>query len=270
MNVRIIKYKGFKILLGHQNDMEQFEHNRAAFAQVFLAGNYDPLLMRIKSGDIVIDAGANIGMFTIRAAKIVGNSGSIIAVEPQDTNIEYLKENIRLNALKNVKVINKALYQHDNEKVHFGGMGVAGHISPLNSDKLVETISLSSIVSEFANQDFWLKMDIEGGEEFLFALDQDLSYLNKLKGIAYEIHSADGFSLLNSQLIKLGFKVGKVQHDNNFKKNIFIGFFNHPMLFIRLYRGRMISVAKRVLLKRNSRTNENCEFEPGMQYAWKV
>ncbi len=75
---------------------EQFNHNRVAFAQVFLAGNYDSLLAKLKVGDIIIDAGANIGMFTIRAARIVGKKGCVIAIEPQHENIEFLKKNIRM------------------------------------------------------------------------------------------------------------------------------------------------------------------------------
>lgn len=270
MNVVIIKYEGFEILLGNPSDEEQFSANRAAFAQVFLAGNYDQLLKKIRAGDVVIDAGANIGMFTIRAARIVGDSGSIIAVEPQRDNIGFLVENIRRNKLNNVKVIDRALYQYDDENVHFGGMGVAGHISSLNSDNSLPTISLSTIVSKFVKKNFWLKMDIEGGEEYLFATNQNLSYLNKLSGVAYEIHSQEGLNLLNSQLTKFGLKPGKVHHDYDFQKKILTGFLKHPILFMKLYRGHLFSLARRILEKKNSIMKADEEFEPGMQYAWRI
>ena len=48
-------------------------------------------------------------------------------------------------------------------------------------------------------------MDMEGGEEFVFALNQDISYLDILNGIAYDIHSREGLELLTGQLVKLGF-----------------------------------------------------------------
>ena len=100
-------------------------------------------------------------------------------------------------------------------------------------------------------------------------VNQDLSYLNKLSGMAYEIHSQAGLNLLNSQLTKLGLKPGKVHHDNDFKKEIFTGFLKHPTLFIKLYRSHLFGVARRVLTKKNSITKTDEEFEPGMQYAWR-
>lgn len=131
-------------------------------------------------------------------------------------------------------------------------------------------ISLSTIVSEFVNQDFWLQMDIERGEEFLFAVNQDLSYLTKLSGIAYEIHSQAGLNLFNSHLTRLGLKPGKVHHDNDFKKETFTGFHKHPTLSIKLYRGYLFRVARRVLEKKNSIMKADEEFGPGIQYAWRI
>lgn len=268
--MQIIKYRGFEINLGDPNDGEQFRHNRAAFAQVFLPGNYDQLLNKINVGDVVIDAGANIGMFTIKAARKVGASGSIIAVEPQQNNIGFLLENIRINNFNNIKIIEKALYPYDDQSIHFDGMGVAGHISYKNSGKLVSTISLRTLVLNHVKKNFWLKMDIEGGEESLFAENQDLIYLNKLSGMAYEIHSRNGFNLINNQLSKLGLKTGKVYLDNDFKKQILKGFLKHPALFIKLYRGHLFGVASRVLVKKNSTIEPDGDFEIGMQYAWRI
>jgi hypothetical protein len=43
----------------------------------------------------------------------------------------------------------------------------------------VVTVSLRGIVSELSGENFWIKMDIEGGEELVFALDQNLDFLDK-------------------------------------------------------------------------------------------
>src|SRR3954462_5528777 len=40
------------------------------------------LQLFVRAGDIFIDVGANIGLFTLKAASIVGRSGRVIAVEP--------------------------------------------------------------------------------------------------------------------------------------------------------------------------------------------
>lgn len=259
----------FTIMLGDRTDSDQFSHNRAAFAQVFLAGNYNPLLQRIKEGDIVIDAGANIGMFSLLASRCVGKEGRVIAVEPQSENFNFLEENIRINGIKNIRTINKALYSEDDRVLSFEGRGVSGHLSPTDTGNPVTTISLKSIVSELSGRNFWLKMDIEGGEEFVFALDQDLSYLDKLNGIAYEIHSRKGLEILNRQLAKLGLRPSKIFYENDFIHDIWKGFLKHPAVFISLYRGSLLKLAERVSRNRSISPELDSEFEPGMQYAWR-
>ncbi len=50
-----------------------------------------------KPGDIVVDGGAYMGTFTLVASKLVGQTGKIIAFEPDPVNYEKLLENIGLN-----------------------------------------------------------------------------------------------------------------------------------------------------------------------------
>jgi len=57
----------------------------------------------LRPGDTVVDIGANIGAFTVLAAKIVGSSGCVIAFEPILQAFERLRENVALNAFKNVE-----------------------------------------------------------------------------------------------------------------------------------------------------------------------
>lgn len=56
----------------------------------------------LKEGDYFLDAGANIGWHTIFASKVVGNTGMVIAVEPDELNYNLLLSNIELNRLTNV------------------------------------------------------------------------------------------------------------------------------------------------------------------------
>lgn len=63
-------------------------------------GCYEPLnvwrFRRILSpGDVVVDAGANIGFFSVLAAAIVGPGGKVIAVEPHPDNLRLLRESVR-------------------------------------------------------------------------------------------------------------------------------------------------------------------------------
>ncbi len=94
----IIGYDGFRIDLG-DSAVDQFTHNRAVFVQVFLVNECSPLLRHIKLGDAVIEAGANTGMFTIKASRAVGPEGRVYAIEPNPSNLSFLHRNLELKVL---------------------------------------------------------------------------------------------------------------------------------------------------------------------------
>jgi FkbM family methyltransferase len=61
----------------------------------------------IEPDNTVIDIGANIGTFTLTAAR-AAQKGRVIAVEPVLENFELLRRNVRQNALTNVQIIHAA------------------------------------------------------------------------------------------------------------------------------------------------------------------
>jgi len=63
----------------------------------------------VKSGDIVVDIGANIGYYVLIEAKLVGDKGKVYAIEPDPSNIELLRKNIEINGLSNVEVFQLAI-----------------------------------------------------------------------------------------------------------------------------------------------------------------
>ena len=100
----------------------------------------------IRHEDHVIDIGANVGAFCIRAARF---SDHVTAVEPVSADI--LRENIRLNKVE-VKVIEGAL-----------GDGNPAEISWDGCRAVVPTYTLRQIIGISGGCDF-LKCDCEGGE----------------------------------------------------------------------------------------------------------
>ncbi len=67
------------------------------------------ILHTIRRGDIFVDVGANIGYYTVVAAKIVGEEGHVYAFEPDPTSFAILKANVERNGLTNVTLEQKAL-----------------------------------------------------------------------------------------------------------------------------------------------------------------
>ena len=76
--------------------------------------SYEPAETRfvrrlLRQGDLVLDAGANVGFFTLLAARAVGPAGSVIAFEPVPANADALEVNLALNGYSQVRVVRAAL-----------------------------------------------------------------------------------------------------------------------------------------------------------------
>jgi FkbM family methyltransferase len=67
----------------------------------------------LQPGDTFVDVGANIGYFTLAAARIVGESGAVLAIEPVPDVADHLRQNVRLNEFRNVKVVECAVSDRD-------------------------------------------------------------------------------------------------------------------------------------------------------------
>lgn len=59
----------------------------------------------LRPGDTFVDGGANIGYFTLIAAKAVGRTGRVHAFEPQPDNRRRLEEHVAMNGLSDVITI---------------------------------------------------------------------------------------------------------------------------------------------------------------------
>src|ERR1700730_185191 len=88
-------------------------HRLPPFDRVFLAlyalykryseaGPIDRLKEFVPSGSLVIDVGANVGFFSLRFARWVGDGGKVISIEPEDRNYDSL-----VLALKRAGVMNR-------------------------------------------------------------------------------------------------------------------------------------------------------------------
>jgi FkbM family methyltransferase len=63
----------------------------------------------LRSGDFVIDIGANYGVYAITAAAAVGRQGRVCAFEPASRTASFLRQSVKRNQLENVEVLTSAL-----------------------------------------------------------------------------------------------------------------------------------------------------------------
>jgi FkbM family methyltransferase len=73
------------------------------------------LLGRLSPGDIFVDVGANCGVFSLTASKIVGDGGRVVAIEPNPAMVERLRFNIEANAFGNIAVVEAAVGESPGE-----------------------------------------------------------------------------------------------------------------------------------------------------------
>jgi FkbM family methyltransferase len=124
----------------------------------------------LKPGDVFLDVGGNLGMFTIFAAKAVGPAGRVIAFEPESVAFSRLKSNIELNGLQNVTALRLALSNFCGRKNLILGesdaVSQSAHIGdPGPQSELIETVTYDGLTESRALPiPQVVKMDIEGHE----------------------------------------------------------------------------------------------------------
>ena len=80
----------------------------AMFCGTYEVGETQLLTKLLGPGDVFVDIGAHIGWYTLRAAKAVGGTGTVVAVEPFPANTDALRENVALSGFSNVRIVPEA------------------------------------------------------------------------------------------------------------------------------------------------------------------
>ncbi|MBI1180512.1 MAG: FkbM family methyltransferase [Alphaproteobacteria bacterium] len=81
----------------------------------------------LRPGDTVVDVGANIGYFSLLAARLVGPSGAVHAVEASPAIADLLERNVALNGFANVTVHRVAASDRAG-KLHLFSGGAGGNL----------------------------------------------------------------------------------------------------------------------------------------------
>ena len=166
-NKLILSKKGLALAVSHYGTYEELE------AKI--------MEEKITAGSIVVDVGANIGLHTLNMARIVGNTGQVFAFEPDPSNFEILRKNVKINNYQNIILEEKAvgdkhgrvtLYQSD----HPGNHRLFPQTKQAKGEVEVELTSLDKyfIDSNLAEKINFIKIDVEGLE---------FSVLNGMKNI---------------------------------------------------------------------------------------
>ena len=142
-------------------------------AELAVEGVHEPRLTRLfcailKPGMVVIDVGANIGYFTLLAARRVSPKGKVVALEPFPESYELLEKNVRVNECSNVIAVKLAagarsgshtLYVHERRNWNT----LAKREGPIVGELSVQVESLDALLAREDRVDV-IRMDVEGAE----------------------------------------------------------------------------------------------------------
>lgn len=180
------------------------------------AADSDILQRLLKPGDHYVDIGANIGHLAIEARLLVGPSGQVTAIEAHPRTANFLRKNLDLNGLCDIKVANIACGEtpkwvrfsdarcDDQNAVVNTGEGIIVPCLPLDCIGIMGPIAL-------------LKLDVEGYEKYVFAgARETLVNADLILFEAWDEHFTRYnyvFSDIADFLHKLGFELGVPSSD---------------------------------------------------------
>ncbi len=158
-------------------------HGLADFAEMMF------LLHVLRSKNLFIDVGANIGIYTILASKVVGSKS--ICFEPHPITHKRLIKNINLNSIEHlVKNVTKGMGSNISQKKFSNFLddrGPLNKISTNSKNKDDITIEITTLDNEInTDNEYLVKIDVEGYEYHVLNGGKKTLQDNKLIGIIIE------------------------------------------------------------------------------------
>lgn len=151
------------------NDPSHYDLARGAYEVVVAKWMHE----NVKVGDVFLDIGANIGFFSVLAAKLTGESGLVVAAEADPSVAEILAKNFEANRLGNARVVAGAVTNHEGT-VRLGRAPASGwtglyyakpdewvDVPALTGDGLLKSHGLRKVNA--------VKIDVEGAEGHVLA-----------------------------------------------------------------------------------------------------
>ena len=179
-----------------------------------------------REGMCVFDVGANIGYYTLLAARAVGTSGRVYAFEPEPHNFGFLTRNVAENRFTNVRPVNAAVSNRAGvmrlhlDDANFGAHSFEAGSVRSSSGRSVDvgTVRLDDFAEEARafGAGVLVKIDVQGAEALVVDGGRGLFALPRITALlefwpeALERAKADPARLL-ADLEGLGFRFEDVE-----------------------------------------------------------
>jgi FkbM family methyltransferase len=169
----------------------------------------------VRSGDCFVDAGANIGFYTVLAGRCAGPDGRVIAIEMLPQTAAILRGHVAANSLHNVQVVEGALSDRDGEtlRAHVveGRFGQASVVTRQEHAReiAVATVTLATVLADLPRVRL-MKLDLEGAEPA--ALRGARAILPRVDAVILETHRQG--SEAEVLLVDAGFRIRRLDGRN--------------------------------------------------------
>lgn len=182
-------------------------------------------VFQVERGDVVVDVGANVGSFTLKASKEVGQQGRIIAFEPERRNYDWLCRNLRINKCSKVLPVNSAISDFNGTAdFYVKEVPLQNTLLPQTTLSIethtmatvkVKVRMLSSFLGEFGIDKIdFLKVDAEGVELEVLKGSVELLEDKKIRKISLAAyHSRDQVKIISDFLRNLGYQVSVFRNE---------------------------------------------------------
>jgi FkbM family methyltransferase len=180
------------------------------------AAVYAAIRSLLRPGDTVVDAGANIGAFSVLAARLIGPTGRLVAIEMMPRTAARLRANLARNAVA-AEVVEAALAASSGEVVAAaidpakGGQATLALAHTLDRPETLSLVTrtLDDILAG-VDRIALLKLDIEGAE--IDALKGGAAVLGRTQAIIFE--ELDDSGPTAAALTRAGFAVDRLDRHN--------------------------------------------------------
>jgi FkbM family methyltransferase len=182
----------------------------------------------LRKGDFFVDIGANIGLYTVLAAKLVGAKGKVLAIEPSPTTSIILGKQLEINRLSNVTIIQAGVSSEagflDLWDCTAGGDAFSSFGKPIHEHDYVQRSvpvdSLDKLLEKYSPgiKPKLMKIDVEGWESNVLQGSQKILSSSDAPDLLIEFcekalrGSGSSCIQLYDSLRSLGYKLSIVDH----------------------------------------------------------
>jgi FkbM family methyltransferase len=156
-------------------DLRESPMMLARVLRIYEAPKVAALRACLRPGCVFVDVGANKGDFSLLAARLMGDSGKVIAVEPEATNADWIERSVARNGYRCIEVVRVALADHAGDAtLHLGEK--SGWHSLVATDGVATTGAVTvptetldaMLAARGVTRVDVIKIDVEGAEARVF------------------------------------------------------------------------------------------------------